>query len=213
MIPLRDHNPSKSTPIITYSIIFLNVLVFLYMLTLDEAGLDAFVYSYSVIPADIVRGFDLLTLLTSMFLHGGIGHIFGNMLFLHIFGDNVEDRLGRIRFLFFYIACGLAASFAQIAMDPASTIPNLGASGAIAGVMGGYLLLFPHAKVDVLFIWGFFIRVFELPSYTMLGYWMVYQVVLGVASIPGVAEGGVAYFAHIGGFISGLILVNLLKRP
>jgi len=140
------------------------------MLTLSESQLHDYIYSYSVIPADIVKGINLHTLLTSMFLHGGLGHIFGNMIFLHVFGDNIEDKLGKIRFLFFYIASGLAASFAQIAVGPGSTIPNLGASGAIAGVMGGYILLFPHAKVDVLFIWGFFIRILQFPAYIMLGY-------------------------------------------
>jgi membrane associated rhomboid family serine protease len=212
MIPLRDHNPSKSTPLITYFIILLNVFVFLYMLTLSESQLQDFIYSYSVIPADIVKGINLHTLLTSLFLHAGLGHIFGNMIFLHVFGDNIEDKLGKIKFLFFYLACGLAAAYAQIAAGPASTIPNLGASGAIAGVMGGYILLFPHAKVDVLFIWGFFIKIFQLPAYTMLGYWMIYQVVLGVVSIPGMGEGGVAYFAHIGGFAAGLMLIGLWKK-
>lgn len=211
MIPLRDHNRSSSFPIVTYSIILINVLVFVYMLSLDEHGLEAFIYSYSVIPADVINGIGLYTLITSMFLHAGLGHIFGNMIFLHVFGDNIEDKLGRIRFLSFYLACGLAASFAQMAVDPLSAIPNLGASGAIAGVMGGYILLFPHAKVDVLFIWGFFVRTYQFPAYTMLGYWVIYQVVLGVASIPGAGVGGVAYFAHIGGFLAGLALTGLWR--
>jgi len=213
MIPLRDHNPPRSYPLVTYSIILANVLVFAYMLTLDEPSLEEFIYAYSVIPADIVNGINPHTLITSMFLHGGIGHLFGNMVFLNVFGDNVEDRLGKIRFTLFYMICGLIASFTQIAVDPSSTVPNLGASGAIAGVMGGYLLLFPHARVDTLFIWGFFVTTYELPAYTMLVYWIVYQTVLGVISIPGVAGGGVAYFAHIGGFIAGVILIRAMKKP
>ena len=181
------------------------------MLTLSETHLKEFIYAYSVIPSQVVQGNNLHTLITSMFLHGGFGHLLGNMLFLHIFGDNLEDKLGRLKFLLFYLSCGLIASFAQIVVDPGSTIPNLGASGAIAGVMGGYLVLFPRARIDVLFIWGFFITTYKVSAYFMLLYWMVYQFFFGLGSLYTAADGGVAYFAHIGGFLAGWIMLKLKR--
>lgn len=209
MIPIRDNNPSGSIPILTYTLILINILVFIIMLTMSEAHLKEFIYTYSIIPSQIVHGKNLHTLITSMFLHGSFGHILGNMIFLHIFGDNMEDKLGRLKFLMFYLFCGLIASLAQIAINPTSDIPNLGASGAIAGVMGGYLVLFPRAKIDVLFIWGFFITTYKVSAYFMLLYWIVYQFIFGMGSLYATTSGGVAYFAHIGGFLAGWILISL----
>lgn len=211
MIPLRDHNPSGSFPLVTYLLIAANVLVFLYMLQLPWEARESFVAAFALTPASVSAGRDLLTLITSMFLHGGIGHILGNMLFLNIFGDNLEERLGHLGYLAFYLVCGLGASALQMATDPSSTIPNLGASGAIAGLMGGYLVLYPNHRVDVLFTLGFLFRQFTVPAYTMLFYWFVAQLFSGVGSLTIQDMGGVAYFAHIGGFVSGFVLILLLR--
>ena len=210
MIPLRDHNPSQNTPFVTYLLLFLNIGIFLYMFLLPGESLDAFILQHALIPREISNGQDLITLLTAMFLHGGIGHIVGNMIFLHIFGDNLEDALGHIKFLLFYLVCGLAASALQIFTDPGSTIPNLGASGAIAGLMGGYLVLFPNHKVDVLLPIGGFLNSTTVPAFSMLLYWIFFQFINGFGQI-GVEGGGVAYWAHIGGFVAGLILIFLMR--
>lgn len=220
MIPIRDHNPSGSTPYITYIILGINILVFIYMLTLSTFGLEAFVSRFAVIPAHIVQGLYLYTLITSMFLHASFGHIIGNMLFLHIFGDNLEDSLGHIKFLLYYLAAGLAGSLLQVLIDPASTIPNLGASGAIAGIMGGYLLLYPRHRIDVLFSFGLFLRRTSVPAYFMLFYWFIAQFFSGVGSLFLVdpSMGGVAFFAHIGGFLAGFLSLTpfrsrLIRNP
>ncbi|MBI2984140.1 MAG: rhomboid family intramembrane serine protease [Candidatus Kerfeldbacteria bacterium] len=205
MIPIRDHNPSGRRPFVTYGLLATNIVVFVYMMTLGAAGLEGFINSQALIPADIVRGLNLQTLITSMFLHGSMGHIVGNMIFLHIFGDNLEDRFGHLRFMLFYLLAGLAGSALQIVIDPSSTIPNLGASGAIAGVMGGYLVLYPRHRIDVL--WGFY-GVSSVPASFMLGYWILFQFFGGFGSL-GLAGGGVAYFAHIGGFALGYLLTRL----
>lgn len=206
MIPIRDHNPSGRVPFVTYILIGLNVAVFGYMFTLGDPQLQDFIARYALVPADIIRGQHLLTLLTAMFLHGGLAHIIGNMLFLNIFGDNLEDRFGHGRFFVFYLLAGLAGSGLQIAAGPASTIPNLGASGAIAGVMGGYLVLFPRARIDVL--WGFFgFGLSTVPAAVMLIYWIVFQAIAGAGSL-GAAGGGVAYFAHLGGFAFGYLVTR-----
>lgn len=212
MLPLRDHNPSGKFPIITYLTIAVNTLVFLYMFSLPESSLDVFINSYSLIPAEAIKGINLYTLITSMFLHAGLGHILGNMLFLNIFGDNLEDRLGKLKYLLFYISCGLGASFLQIIVDPTSTIPNLGASGAIAGVMGGYLLLFPNHRVDVLFSFGYLMREVTVPAYTMLFYWFIAQLFSGVGELAMSVSGGIAFFAHIGGFLTGYLLLLPFKQ-
>ncbi|MBI5405249.1 MAG: rhomboid family intramembrane serine protease [Candidatus Kerfeldbacteria bacterium] len=208
MIPLRDHNPSGKPPYVTYTLIAINVAVFAYMFFLGD-DVDAFVGQYAMIPNVIVNGRGLTTLLTSIFLHGGFGHIIWNMLFLNIFGDNLEDRYGHLRYLGFYLLAGLAGSALQIAVDPASTIPNLGASGAIAGVMGGYLVLFPRERIDVLWTFGF-IGTSTVPASAMLIYWILFQFLFGFGSL-GVDGGGVAYFAHIGGFAFGFLLTRLRK--
>ena len=208
MLPIRDHNPSGRFPIVTYALIAINVAVFGLMFTMGPAQLDDFIIRYALIPADIVHGENLMTLLTAMFLHGGFAHILGNMLFLNIFGDNLEDRFGHFGFLAFYLGAGLAASGLQILVDPGSNIPNLGASGAIAGAMGGYLVLYPNHRIDVL--WGFY-GSSSVPARFMLGYWILFQFVYGLGSIGGTG-GGVAYFAHIGGFVFGYLATRIIAR-
>ncbi len=211
MIPIRDHNPSGRTPVITYLLIAVNVGAAVYMLGLSPPGLENFILQYSIIPAKIGQGQNLVSLISSIFLHGGLGHLISNMLFLHIFGDNLEDTLGHIKFLIFYFICGLAAAGLQILLTPFSGIPMLGASGAIAGVMGGYLVLFPRQKIDVLFVFGFFIRTISLPAYFMLFYWFAFQFLFGLTSLAAMTSdmGGIAYFAHVGGFAAGWLLVKL----
>jgi membrane associated rhomboid family serine protease len=219
MIPLRDNIPSERAPIVTVGIIIVNVLVYLNQLSLPPRAAARFVYLYGLIPTEISSG-DLLvthpvplyaTLLTSMFVHGGLFHIAGNMLYLWIFGDNVEDRMGRLKFLIFYLLSGLAAAGAQILSDPHSKIPMIGASGAISGVLGAYLLLFPHARVLTLLALGWFIRLVEIPALVVLGFWIVFQVLNGLLTL-GVQVGGVAWFAHIGGFVAGLVMVIPFSR-
>jgi membrane associated rhomboid family serine protease len=213
MIPLRDSNPTHRTPVVTYVIIGINVLIFLYMLTLDAQGLEQFIYRWSIIPRDLVANpvAAAPTLITAMFLHGGWAHLLGNMLYLYIFGDNIEDVLGHGRFLLFYLLTGILASFAQIAINPSSSIPNLGASGAIAGVLGGYLLLFPHAKVTTIV----FRFITEIPALYVLGFWFVFELFRGLTALgaisPEAESGGVAFFAHIGGFIAGLVLIKVFQ--
>jgi membrane associated rhomboid family serine protease len=204
MFPIRDHNPSQRTPFVTWALIAVNAVVFLMMLPgfSNDRILFGVYQEWALIPARISAGEGYSTILTSMFMHGGFWHFAGNMLFLFIFGDNLEDQFGHVPFAVFYLGCGAAAAAAQYVADPGSTIPMVGASGAIAGVMGGYLFLFPKAQVDVLVIFGFFIRVIPLPAWIMLGLWFGLQLVLGAASLGG-QGGGVAYLAHAGGFGAG----------
>ncbi|NBE08050.1 rhomboid family intramembrane serine protease [Paragemmobacter ruber] len=206
MFPIRDHNPSGRTPFVTFTLIAVNVIVFLsYWLTLPgEVALGRFFLTWGLVPARIGFGDGYETFVTSMFLHGGWMHLAGNMLFLFIFGDNLEDEMGHLRFALFYLLSGLAAAGLQFAAEPASMIPMVGASGAIAGVMGGYLLLFPKAKVDVLFIFIVFFRILPIPAWIMLGLWFGFQVINGAMAPADV--GGVAYWAHAGGFVAGLVL-------
>src|SRR4029077_3741442 len=200
MIPLRDTVPSATFPVVNLAIIAANVLVFLYQLSLGPR-FEAFLYTYGLVP----RHFALASLLTSMFLHGGWFHLLGNMLYLYIFGDNVEDVLGRGRYLFFYLACGIVAALVQAFSNPASHIPMVGASGAIAGVLGAYLLLHPGANVRC-FVWiVIFFRIVNVPAWTMLGLWFTMQLVSGLMAAPG--RPGVAFWAHVGGFVTGLVLV------
>ncbi len=203
MFPIRDHNPSGRTPYVTYALIAANIAIFLYMLTFStsDRALMAFYWDYALIPA---KG-DWPSYITSQFLHGGLLHLAGNMLFLWVFGDNIEDQIGHVPFLGFYLASGVAAGVAQTIPDPNSTIPMIGASGAIAGVMGGYLLLFPKARVDVLIIFVIFFRIFPIPAWIVLGFWFGLQVFSG-ASTP-MDGGGVAYWAHAGGFVAGLLMM------
>jgi len=206
MFPIRDHNPSGRPPYVTYVLIAVNIAVFLgYWLTIaDDYDLDLFFRRWGLIPAAVMAGVQVETVVTSMFLHGGWMHLAGNMLFLWIFGDNMEDEMGHGRFALFYLASGLAAAGLQIGADVASPVTMVGASGAIAGVMGGYLLLFPRAKIDVLFIFIIFFRIFAIPAWIVLGVWIGAQLFNG-ATTP-TDGGGVAYLAHVGGFVGGLIL-------
>jgi membrane associated rhomboid family serine protease len=206
MFPIRDHNPSGRTPYVTWTLIAVNVGVFLLYWPALETEMQAqrFFVTWGLVPARLMHGVDLHTLLTSMFLHGGWMHIIGNMLFLWIFGDNMEDAFGPLGFLALYLCAGLAAAGLQVAMDPFSTIPMVGASGAIAGVLGGYLLLFPRARVDVLIILIIFFRILPVPAWIMLGLWFGLQI-LGGLSTAG-AQGGVAFWAHAGGFVAGVAL-------
>jgi len=206
MFPIRDHNPSGRTPYVVYTLIILNVIVFAggtLMLTTDSA-LGSFYNAWALIPDDVSHGTGYHGLFTSMFLHGGFLHIAGNMLFLWIFGDNLEDEMGHLPFLLFYLVSGIGAGLIHVYASPMSQVPTVGASGAIAGVMGGYLLLFPKAKVDVLIILIVFFKVIPIPAWIMLGVWLAMQFIGGVGSDP--QAGGVAYWAHAGGFAVGLIL-------
>jgi len=207
MFPIGDDNTSRRTvPLVTYALIALNVLFFFVELT----GGDAFIGEWAFVPARFLANplSDSVTLFTSMFMHAGWVHLGGNMLYLWIFGDNVEDRFGHIRFRIFYLLCGLAATFAQLAFSLGSNVPNLGASGAIAGVLGAYILLFPQGKVRVL--QGQ--QVIQVPALIVIGFWIVLQLFSGIGSIASTAQsGGVAYMAHIGGFVAGFVLTFLLR--
>jgi len=207
MMPIGDDNSARRTfPLVTYALIALNVLFFL----VELSGGDAFIMKWAFVPSRFLDnpGADFLTLFTSMFMHAGWVHLGGNMLYLWIFGDNVEDRFGHVKFIIFYLLCGLAATFAQLAFSVGSKVPNLGASGAIAGVLGAYILLFPQGKVRVL--QGQ--QVIQVPALIVIGLWIVLQFFSGIGSIAGTADtGGVAYMAHIGGFIAGIVLTFLFR--
>jgi len=209
MLPLRDDIPSSKKPVVTYTIVAINVIVFLYEMSLGR-GLQSFVISYGVTPEHIVSGNSFFTLITSMFIHGDFWHILGNMLFLWIFGDNVEDALGKFWFIVMYFLAGIGGSVAHILVSQNSAIPTIGASGAISGVLGAYLILYPRARVLAVVPIIFFIRFIMLPAYVFLGIWIFLQLFLGVGSTAGGA--GVAYFAHIGGFVVGLLFGFMFKR-
>jgi membrane associated rhomboid family serine protease len=211
MIPLRDIIPSRTTPIVTICLIALNIVVFLYELTLGRA-VDAFTLYYGLIPA----AFSWMNVFTSMFLHGSFLHIAGNMLYLWIFGDNVEDRMGHGRFLVFYLLCGVAAALAQTITTPDSVVPMVGASGAIAGVMGAYFVLYPRSRIVTLVPLFFFFQVIEVPAIAFLGIWFLMQFVSGVGTIGstiGRSTGGIAFWAHVAGFVAGITGVGLFRRP
>ncbi|MBA3240221.1 MAG: rhomboid family intramembrane serine protease [Acidobacteria bacterium] len=234
VFPIGDDNSDRATtPIVNYVLIALNVLVFVFLQGMGSN--DKFTYAYATVPQEIVTGVDIarpvtvndpvsgdpvgriplqptplsvyLTLLTSMFMHGGFAHLFGNMLYLWIFGDNLEDRLGHVRYLVFYLACGVLASLAHVVTNTGSYIPSLGASGAISGVLGGYILLYPKRKVRAIVLRGFMT---EIPAWAAIGLWFVFQLISGLGMLGrGSQEGGVAYAAHIGGFIAGLALIKI----
>jgi membrane associated rhomboid family serine protease len=203
MIPLRDVIPSRTTPYITVTIIILNVLAWLFELALPADVRTLFLQVYGVVPAD----FHATTLITSMFLHGGWMHVLGNMWYLWIFGDNVEDRLGHGRFIVFYLLCGIIAALGQIAIDPGSTLPTIGASGAIAGVMGAYFVLYPRSRVLTLIPLIIFWEIIELPAIVLLGFWFVIQLFSAgtIAITASTGGGGVAFAAHVAGFVVGMI--------
>ena len=213
MLPLKDNLKSRTRPFVVYAILTANVLVYLYELSLG-AELNDFVRQFGVVPYLIFHPAGIesyIRLFTSMFIHAdSLMHILGNMLFLWIFADNIEDRMGHVKFILFYFACGIAAALMQSIIDPGSKIPMIGASGAVSGVLGAYILLFPKARVLALIPLGFFMRVSYLPSFIFLGIWFLYQFLFGVSSLG--ASGGVAYFAHIGGFIAGLLLALPFRK-
>jgi len=205
MIPIKVTQPSYSRPVVTILLIVANTLIFLHEFSLDDYSLNRFMALYSLRPAH----FHLANVFTSMFLHANWFHVLGNMLFLWVFGDNVEDILGHFKYLLFYLLCGFAAGMAQVLIDPSSRVPMVGASGAIAGVMGAYLVKFPRSKVVIL-TWFLFIFTFDLPAWLMLIYWFALQLFGGFGSITEASQGGTAFFAHVGGFVAGIVLVNLL---
>jgi membrane associated rhomboid family serine protease len=218
VIPLRDTIPSRTAPVVTVALIAVNVIVFLHEAALGPY-LERFVFAYGLVPKRLVHwpGDPLdparfLPLFTSMFWHGGWLHLIGNMLYLWIFGDNVEDRLGHLRFLVFYVVAGAAAGITHVVLSPTSNLPTVGASGAIAGVLGAYIVLFPRARVTTLIPIFVFITIREIPAILVLGFWFVLQLFVGVASVGATTDvtGGVAVFAHIGGFIAGMILIVLM---
>ncbi len=206
MFPIRDHNPSQRTPFVTYTLMALNIIIWLYGLAFitTNAEINNLYFNYAMIPARISAGEGYITLVTSVFLHAGFMHLAGNMLFLFIFGDNLEDDMGHIPFLIFYLLSGAGAALAQWAVAPGSPVPTVGASGAIASVMGGYLLLYPKAKVDVFIFFIIIFRIIPIPAWIMLGVWFALQLFNGIGDDG--SGGGVAYWAHAGGFIIGLVL-------
>jgi membrane associated rhomboid family serine protease len=220
MIPLRDDNPSGTPQIVTIAFIVMCVLVFLWQLSFGPQGGQRIVYALGVVPASLLGQGQLppelslvspwMTVFTSMFMHGGWMHLIGNMLYLWIFGDNVEDSMGHGRFVVFYLLCGIAAVLAQALPDPSSTIPMVGASGAISGVLGAYLLLYPHARVLVAIPLGFLLHTMRIPAGLVLVLWFGLQLFSSAMAQPG--QGGVAFRAHIGGFVAGMILIPLFKQ-
>jgi len=217
MIPLKDTIPSRTVPFVNYTIILINLLCFLYQLSLGP-HLEKFLYAWGVVPAQFFAPLSIghlhlsqriLPLFTSMFLHGGWLHFLGNMLYLYIFGDNVEDRLGHARYLLFYLLCGVLAAAVHLLTNTGSRVPTIGASGAIAGVMGAYFFLFPYARVVTLIIVIFFVDVVEIPAFFFLAFWFILQFLNGTVSFGAqdALSGGVAWWAHIGGFMSGIVLL------
>jgi rhomboid family protein len=208
MFPLRDTQPSYSRPVVTVFLIVFNILVFLFELSLDPYSRNHFIAEYGLIP----DRFHASGMLTSMFLHGGWMHVLGNMWFLWIFGDNIEDILGSAKYLLFYLLCGIAAALAHVFFNPLSRVPTVGASGAIAGVMGAYMVQFPRARIVTLVFIFIFITTIEVPAFVMLAYWFVIQLFSGVGTVgySHVSEGGTAWFAHVGGFLAGIVLIKLL---
>jgi membrane associated rhomboid family serine protease len=220
MFPLRDENRSGTFPFVTVLIIAACTAVFLYEISLGQVALKQFFDVFALTPGQVTYGLRagdgnlqhlLLPFFTSMFMHGGWLHLLGNMWFLWIFGDNVEDALGPVRYLIFYILCGLGAGLAHYLLGPASSLPTVGASGAIAGVLAGYMVLFPGARVHTLVPLGFFVRIMELPAVAVIGIWFLIQVVSSLVTFGMTERGGVAFAAHVGGFVAGLLLVWVLR--
>jgi membrane associated rhomboid family serine protease len=220
MFPLWDEMPTRKTPIITIIFIIINCLVYYYQIFIVTDSIK-FIYAFGLIPYELSQGVDLfpygpnpihLTVATSMFMHGSFVHLFGNMLYLWIFGNNVEDYLGKFGFTLFYFLSGIFAALTQILISPSSEVPMIGASGAVAGVLGAYFILFPKSRITTLIFFGFFIRLIKTPALFVLGLWIIFQLFYGFSnlSLQG-ANSGVAWFAHIGGFAGGIILIKLFK--
>lgn len=208
MFPIRDSQPSYSTPLVTRTFIALNVLVFFYQISLDPYTANDFIFAFGFVPERA----SVFTAVTSMFMHGGWMHLIGNMVFLWVFGDNIEDILGHWKFVFFYVACGVLATVSQYLLNPDSRVPMVGASGAIAGVMGAYMVKFPHSRI-VTVGWFVILYTLELPAWLMLVMWFAMQFFSGVGSIADahLQRGGTAFFAHIGGFLGGVALIHILR--
>ncbi|NJM73887.1 MAG: rhomboid family intramembrane serine protease [Scytonema sp. RU_4_4] len=217
MFPLYDENPTRITPYITYGLIGMNVLVFLHEVSLSSAQIEPFFQLYAVVPRELTNNFagEWTTLFTSQFLHGGWWHLISNMVFLWVFGNNIEDRLGHFKYLIFYLSCGALAALCQWVIGINSEIPSLGASGAISGILGAYIIRFPDTRVMSLVFLGFFITTIRVPALVLIGLFFVQNVISGLANLQAAANmsvetGGVAYWAHIGGFVFGIILGPLL---
>lgn len=213
MIPIRDNNPTRETPVVNYMLIAANVLVLLWMFFMPESALVTMVNKYAMVPAHFADGVtlaDMMTIFTSMFMHAGLAHIGGNMIYLWIFGDNVEDRLGHGRYLFFYLVGGVVASLTHLFTNWGSDLPTVGASGAIAAVLGAYLVLYPASRVETWVPFGRFYHLTVLPAVVVLGLWFVLQLFDGVLAMGGADVGGVAVWAHVGGFVAGMVIAKLL---
>jgi membrane associated rhomboid family serine protease len=217
MIPYKDDNPIHIIPVSTVLIIALNLLVFIMQLLSGEDS-RSIVYSYGAIPHNIISFQSnqpippLLTIFTAMFMHGGPFHLAWNMLYFWIFGDNIEERLGHIRFVLFYLFCGVVAAFSHALFSPGSNIPMVGASGAVSGMLGAYILLFPTAKVRTIIFLGFYVTVVKIPALIVIGFWAIIQVVSGLLSSGSANLGGIAFFAHVGGFFAGLFTIKLWQQ-
>ncbi|MGH7492356.1 MAG: rhomboid family intramembrane serine protease [bacterium] len=214
MIPLKDDNPRVTFPLINTLLIVVNVAVFLHEMFLPEVEMEQFIQSYGAIPLHVSQGMHYSGLFTSMFLHGGVLHILGNMLYLFIFGDNIEGSMGSIRYLVFYVLCGIGAAISHILIDPGSEVPMVGASGAISGVLGAYMLTYPKARVLVLLPILFYVSTFRVPAVVVLGLWFLNQLISGFFSTGNDQNlgGGIAWFAHIGGFVLGILLVKFFAK-
>ena len=219
MIPIRDEIPTRHTPVVNYLLIAANVLLFMWMFFMPDSALETFVNKYAMVPAHFADGVDagdVLTIFTSMFMHAGLAHIAGNMLYLWIFGDNVEDRLGHFRYLIFYLVGGVVASLTHLATNWGSDLPTVGASGAIAAVLGAYLVYYPGGRIATFIPLGFFYRLTWVPAAVVLGLWFLLQLFEGVMSFGGADVGGVAVWAHVGGFVAGMAMAALTpteRRP
>lgn len=216
MFPYKDDNPTRTVPFVTIAIIALNILVFMFQLT-AQSDSKTVLFSFGAIPYNLISHDSTqpipawMTLFTSMFMHGGFFHIFGNMLYLWIFGNNIEDVLGHGKFVIFYLFCGIIAALSHTITNPSSTIPMVGASGAVSGVLGAYLILYPHARIHTIIFLGFFVQTVRIPALIVIGFWAIIQVVNGLVA-SGVNHGGVAWFAHVGGFLSGLFIILLWRK-
>lgn len=214
MIPYKDDNPTERIPFLTISFIILNVIVYLAEI-MNPSHLGQVAYQYGAIPhvlltfRDVQPIHPVLTLFTSMFMHGSILHLASNMLYFWIFGNNIEDKLGYVKFILFYVLCGIAAAYSHALTNPSSTTPMIGASGAVSGILGAYLILFPRARVHTLIFLGFFIQVVRLPAVFVIGFWIIIQFINGMVSAGQASHGGVAWFAHIGGFVVGILLIKV----
>ncbi|HUS79348.1 MAG TPA: rhomboid family intramembrane serine protease [Patescibacteria group bacterium] len=207
MLPLGDENPTRLTPIVNWTLIVACIAAFVWQSTSGSEFFWLTLYSYGVVPARVAAGGGLYTFFTNIFLHGGWSHLLGNMLFLFIFGDNIEDCCGHLRYLAFYLVCGVAASGLWVITDWGSTYPAVGASGAISGVLGAYFIFYPSAKIRTLVSFGYFFRVIRVKAFTMIGLWFAYQFLLALVPL----NTGVAYWAHVGGFVVGIVLSRLIK--